>query len=75
MQILEAQLNSTMMETLNDLMHKKSAITEISEIQGSSSETLTNALVNWNPHPEPRTDRGIIGAYKYFCLGSVPRGW
>ena len=30
-------------KTLNDLMGKKSAITEISEIQGSSSETLTNA--------------------------------
>ena len=30
-------------KTLNDLMGKKSAITtEISEIQGSSSETLTN---------------------------------
>ena len=57
MQILEAQLNSTM-ETLNDSMHKKSAITEISEIQGSSSETLTNALVNWNPHPHPRTPDG-----------------
>ena len=30
-------------KTLNDLMGKKSAITEISEIRGSSSETLTNA--------------------------------
>ena len=31
------------MEDLNDLMGNKSAITEVSEIQGSSSETLTNA--------------------------------
>ena len=33
-----------MWKTLNDLMGEKSAVTaEISEIQGSSSETLTNA--------------------------------
>ena len=32
-----------MWKTLNDLMGKKFAITEISEIQGSSLETLTNA--------------------------------
>ena len=31
------------MEDLNDLMGKKSAITEISEIHGSSSKTTTNA--------------------------------
>lgn len=30
-------------KTLNDLTGKKPAVTEISEIQGSSSETLTNA--------------------------------